>query len=114
MDKLKKIDEILSDDSILEKYIYEIEKNKTQVPANLEKRINLTINKNKKNKYTCIFKIAACLIFSLAICRTDFIKNDNFKKYEFNIKTTNITKNEKISEFCEWLKTPLELEKEEL
>lgn len=113
MNKLEKIDELLRDDIKLEKYINEIEKYQIQSSKNLEEKILSKINKKKKNKYADICKIAACLIFSLAICRTDFIKNDEIVKKEENKPKTTLSINEKISDFCKWATTPIEKEEEE-
>ena len=63
--------------------------------------------------YIDICKIAACLIFSLAICRTDFMKNDEISQYKANKPEKDITITEKLSDFCKWFTTPIEIEKEE-
>ena len=110
MNKLEKINELLLDDSKLEKYINEIEKSKEPETKILEEKIISKINKKKKNKYADICKIAACLIFSLAICRTDFIIDDNVKKYEEDKPKNNITINGKLSDCWKWVTTPIEKE----
>lgn len=111
--KLKEIDQLLNDDVQLEKYINEIQEKQIETPLNLKEKISSKIS--RKNKKFCIdiCKIAACLIFSLAICRTDFIKNDDFKKREPEEVKTTISIDEKISDICKWLTTPLNFEKEE-
>ena len=115
MDKLEKIDQLLHDDINLEKYINNIEKNQThQSTHDLQRKILSKINQKKKNKYADICKIAACLIFSLAVCRTDFIKNDEIKIHKEDEPKTTISINEKLSDFCKWAITPIEKEEEEL
>lgn len=113
MNKLQKIDKILEDKNFLENYISEIEDKQIKVPSNLEQKILSKINKKRKIYYEDICKIVACLIFSLAICRTDFIKNDELSNYEFDKPKASISINEKISDFCKWFTTPLEIEKGE-
>lgn len=117
MSKLENIDNLLKNDGYLEKYISEIEKKEIQSPSDLEQNILSKINRKKKNKYADICKIAACLIFSLAICRTDFIKNDEFTTSKIETKSqskeTSTTINKKISDICKWLTTPIEFEEEE-
>ncbi len=113
MNKIDKINELLQDEIYLEKYINEINKKQIETPSNLKDNIISKVNKKKKIYYVDICKIAACLIFSLAICRTDFIKNDNISKYKEDKETTSISINEKLSDFCKWFTTPLEIEKEE-
>lgn len=112
MNELDRIDKLLQDDISLEKYINEIQEKKVDTPENLKSTIISKINRKKKRKYSDICKIAACLIFSLAVCRMDFVKNDDIKTKEERPKTT-ISINEKLSDFCKWVKTPLEIEKEE-
>lgn len=115
MNKLNKIDELLENENKLEKYINDIEQQTIETPQNLKEKINLKITKKKNKYYTDICKIAACLIFSLAVCRMDFITNDeikNYKKEEDKPKST-ISINEKISNFCKWVTTPIEKEEEE-
>ncbi len=115
MNKLEDIDKILKNDEYLEKYIKHIEKKEIQSPSNLAQNILSKINRKKKNKYADVCKIAACLIFSLAVCRMDFIKNDEMKFYQQEEDTpkTTISINEKISDFCKWATTPIEKEEEE-
>lgn len=113
MNKIDKINELLQDDVYLRDYINEINKKQTEIPSNLEDNIITKVNKKKKIYYVEICKIAACLIFSLAICRTDFIKSDNISKYKEEKEMTSISINEKLSDFCKWFTTPLEIEKEE-
>ena len=43
----------------------------------------------------------------------DFIKNDEILTYEYEKPQKNISISEKISDFCKWFTTPLEIEKEE-
>lgn len=114
MDKLEKIDKLLQDDISLEKYINEIEKVEIQAQSTdkLQRKILSKINKKKKNKYSDICKIAACLIFSLAVCRTDFIKEDNIKTNKNDEPKITISINEKLSDFCKWVITPIEKEEE--
>lgn len=115
MNKFNKIDELLENENELEKYINNIEKQSMETPPNLKEKINIKITKKKNKYYIDICKIAACLIFSLAICRMDFITNDeikNYKKEEDKPKST-IAINEKISDFCKWATTPIEKEEEE-
>lgn len=113
MNKLEKIDKLLNSDFDLENYINELDKTNIDIPTNLKEKIKLKINKKKNIYFADICKIAACLIFSLAICRTDFIKNDNISEYKDEKPKTSISINEKISDFCKWFTTPLEIEKEE-
>lgn len=113
MSKLQEIDKLLNDDINLENYINEIEKQNIQTPSNLQERIVSKINRKRKVRYADICKIAACLIFSLAVCRMDFIKNDEILTYEYEKPQKNISISEKISDFCKWFTTPLEIEKEE-
>ena len=112
-DKLNKIDKLLNDDYYLEEYINKTEENKIDIPSNLNEKILSKIYRKKKVLYMDICKIAACLVFSLVICRTDFIKNDNFSRYKSERPKTTISINEKLSDFCKWFTTPLEIEKEE-
>lgn len=112
MNELEKINKLLQNDINLEKYINEIQEKKVDTPEDLKDKIFSKINQKKKSKYADICKIAACLIFSLAVCRMDFIKNDNITTKEERPKTT-ISINEKLSDFCKWVTTPLEIEKEE-
>lgn len=113
MDKSNKIDELLQNDLKLESYIKEIEKKEIEIPSNLKEKIVSKINRKNKKYYTDICKIAACLIFSLSICKTDFIKNDNISEYKIEKPKTSITINEKLSDFCKWFTTPLEIENKE-
>ena len=113
MNRIDKIDELLQDDIRLEEYINEVNKKLIEIPPNLEESIITKVNKKKKIYYVGICKIAACLIFSLAICRTDFIKSDNISKYKEDKEKTSISINEKLSDFCKWFTTPLEIEEEE-
>lgn len=115
MNKLEKIDELIENDFKLEKYINEIKDKEIKMPEDLEEKVLSKINKKKKNKYADICKIAACLIFSLAVCRMDFIKNDEIKDYqqEEDKPKSTISINEKISDFCKWVTTPIEKEEEE-
>lgn len=111
--KIDKIDRLLENDMDLEKYINKIEKNKIEMPMNLKEKIMSKINKKRKIHYADICKIAACLIFSLAICRTDFIKEDKISNYKREETNTSITINEKLSDFCKWFTTPIEINEEE-
>lgn len=112
MNKMQIIDELLKDDCKLEKYIDDIEKTQIQKPENIDKKILSKINKNKKTKFADICKIAACLVFSLSLCRTDLIKNDDIKIYEEQKTKTSISIqiSEKLSDFCKWAITPIEKE----
>lgn len=114
MNKLEKIDKLIENDFKLEKYINEIQEKKIEIPEDLEEKVLSKINKKKKNKYADICKIAACLIFSLAVCRMDFITNDEIKNYqqEKDKPKSTISINEKISDFCKWATTPIEKEEE--
>lgn len=112
-DKLDKIDKLLNDEIVLQNYINKIEENKIDIPSNLNEKILSKIYRKKKVLYMDICKIAACLVFSLVICRTDFIKNDNISKYKSERPKTTISINEKLSDFCKWFTTPLEIDKEE-
>lgn len=111
--KLEEIDKLLEEDINLENYIKNIEEKQIKTPTELKEKIISKINKKKKVRYIDICKIAACLIFSLTICRTDFIKNDEISKYKENKPKTSITITEKLSDFCKWFTTPIEIEKEE-
>lgn len=113
MDKSNKIDELLQNDLKLENYINQIEKKEIEIPFNLKEKIIAKINRKNKNYYIDICKIAACLIFSLSICKTDFIKNDDISKYKIEKPKTSITVNEKLSDFCKWFTTPIEIENKE-
>lgn len=113
MNKIEKIDKILENNLNLENYINEIEQKQEKMPPNIKETIISKINRKRKIYYTDICKIAACLIFSLAICRTDFIKNDDISKYKDEKPKTSISINEKVSDFCKWFTIPLEIEKEE-
>ncbi len=113
MSKSKDIDKLLNDDINLENYISKIEKEQIEIPSNLQERIISKVNTKKKILYTDICKIAACLIFSLAVCRMDFIKNDEILKQEYEKTQENVSVSQKISDFCKWFTTPLEIEKEE-
>lgn len=114
MKNLDEIDNLLENDFYLENYINEINKKQVKIPADIQKNILLKITKKKRKIHIDICKIVACLIFSLTICRTDFIINDNIAKKEEKEKTkTTISINEKISDFCKWVTTPLEKEEEE-
>lgn len=113
MKKINKIDELLNDDIYLEKYISEINQKQVEIPLDLNQKIMSKVNRKKKKYYTDICKIAACLIFSLVICRTDFIMNDKMSEHKNDKPKTSISINEKLSEFCKWISTPLEIEKEE-
>lgn len=113
MNRIDKIDKLLKNDLDLEAYINEVEEKQIKIPLNLKERIITKINRKRRIYYTDICKIAACLIFSLAICRTDFIKNDDISKYKDKDPKTSISINEKISDFCKWFTVPLEIEKEE-
>lgn len=113
MKNLDEIDKLLEDDFSLENYINKIDKNQIKTPPDLQEKILLKITNKKRKLHIDICKIAACLIFSLAICRTDFIKNDNIQKKEEEKTKTTISINEKISDFCKWVTTPIEKEEEE-
>lgn len=113
MNKIDKIDDLLKNDFNLENYINEIDKKEIKETSNLKEKIITRINRKRKMYYTDICKIAACLIFSLAICRTDFIKNDDISRYKNERPKTNISISEKVSDFCKWFTMPLEIEKEE-
>ncbi len=113
IDKINQIDKLLKEDIIFENYIKKIEKKQIETPVDLKEKIKSKINKKKKVLYIDICKIVACLIFSLAICRTDFIKNDELSQYKANKPKTNITITEKLSDFCKWFTTPIEIDKEE-
>lgn len=113
MSKLKDIDKLLNNDIDFESYINKIEKEQIETPSDLQERIISKINRKKKILYTDICKIAACLIFSLAVCRMDFIKNDEILTKGYEKPQKNISISEKISDFCKWFTTPLEIEKEE-
>lgn len=110
--KLEEIDKLLEEDVNLEIYIKNIEEKQIKTPIELKEKIITKVNKKKRVLYVDICKIVACLIFSLAICRTDFIKNDNILRYKDNKPNTSII-NEKLSDFCKWFTTPTEIEKEE-
>ena len=113
LNKYNKIDKLLENENELERYIRDIEQQKIETPPDLKEKINLKITKKKNKYYVDICKIAACLIFSLAVCRTDFIKNDEIVKKEEQETKTTISISEKISDFCKWAITPIEKEEEE-
>lgn len=114
MNKIEKINQLLSDEKELDAYIENLEKQDVCVPKDLNKNI-LTKVQNKKNRYYMnICKIAACLIFGLAICRTDFIMQDNFvTKQEKQSSSTKIQMQEKFSDVCSFLRTPINIEGKE-
>ncbi len=116
MNNIDKIDKLLKDDISLETYISKIEKDSKDISKDLQQKILSKINKKKKNKYADICKIVACLIFSLAVCRTDFIINDDINIYKEDKQETKVTTkiNEKLSDFCKWVTTPIEKEEEEI
>lgn len=111
--KMREIDEMLENDMLLNNYINKMDNKEFEVPLNLKEKIKFKINKKQKKYFIDICKIAACLIFSLAICRTDFIKNDDFKKKDLQEIKTTISIDEKVSDLCKWLTTPINLNKEE-
>lgn len=111
--KIDKINRLLENDIDLESYINKIEKNKIEIPINLQEKVRSKINRKRKIYYADICKIVACLIFSLAICRTDFIKEDKISNYKHEETKTSIEINEKLSDFCKWFTTPIEINKEE-
>lgn len=113
MNRLNKIDRLLNDESSLDKYINEINQKQIEVPLDLSQNIMTKVNRKKKKYYADICKIAACLIFSLVICRTDFVKYDKMSDYKVEKPKTSISINEKLSDFCKWFTTPLGIEKEE-
>ncbi len=113
MNRLEKIDKLLNNDFDLENYINEIDKVNIDIPRNLKEKIKLKINKKKNIYFADICKIAACLIFSLVICRTDFIRYDKMSDYKVEETKTSISIDEKLSDFYKWFTTPLEIEKEE-
>lgn len=114
MNKIEKINQLLSDERELDAYIENLEKQDVCVPKDLNKNILVKVQ-NKKNKYYMnVCKIAACLIFGLAICRTDFIINDNFDDYQEKESTSSkIEIREKFSDVCSFLRTPINIEGKE-
>lgn len=116
MNRLEKIENLLNDDLELEKYINSLENTNFVIPKDLNKNIKNTIKIKKKIHYLDICKIAACLIFALLICRTDSIKNDILSnyKYEKKYELKDSDFKQKLSDLCSFLKTPLNLEKEEI
>lgn len=113
VEKLNQIDDLLKYDLSFENYVKEIEKKQVDIPSDLSGKILFKINKKKKSRYVDICKIVACLIFSLAICRTDFVKNDEILKCKDDNSRKSIVITERLSDFCKWFTTPIEIEKEE-
>lgn len=114
MNKIEKINQLLSDQKELDTYIEDLEKQDVCVPRELNKNILLKVQRQKNKYYMNICKIAACLIFGLAICRTDFIMKDDFLTYEERQPTsTKLEIQEKVSGVCSFLKTPINIEGKE-
>lgn len=114
MKKIEKIDKLLSDEKELNKYIENLEKQKVCIPKDINNNILNKIKNKKKIKYINICKITACLIFGLAICRTKFITNDNVNIYKEEKSTTSKTTiQEKFSDMCSFLNTPINKERNE-
>lgn len=111
--KVSKIGELLKQDINMEDYIKEIEERQIIIPIDLKEKIMIKVNKKKRVRYIDICKIVACLVFSLAICRTDFIRNDEISKYKEYKPKSSIVITEKLSDFCKWFTTPIGIEKEE-
>ena len=113
MKKIDRINELLNDDLKLEKYLQNLDKKEIDIPSKLNNSILNKVNTRKKLYYFNILKIAACLIFTLAICRTDFIKNDNLVINKYEKKQEYSKFQEKVSDICVFLRTPLNIERKE-
>ena len=112
MNRIEKINKLLSDEKELYIYIENLEKRNFSIPRDLNKNILLKVQKYKNKYYINICKIAACLILGLAICRTDFIVQDDFITCEE--RQTISTKKEiqeKFRDICNFLKTPINIER---
>lgn len=111
--KIQKIDKLLEDDSLLEKYINDIEVTQISYPDKLEDKILSKVNKKKQIKYTSILKMAACMILALILCQTDFIKNANFanKQENYQVAQKQSYLDEKVNQFSNFFMKPIILEK---
>ena len=109
MNDVNKIEKLLSDEKYLNKYIDNISNKQIEIPADLKENISSKIYRKKKKFYLDICKIAACLIFSLAICQSDFITNDKLGEYtKKEIKQENTYVKEKISDICDIFTKPID------
>lgn len=114
MKEIKRIDQLLSDENELENYLASLEKQDVCVPQDLKKNIFIKIKNQKRKNDMNICKIAACLIFGLVICRTEFITQDNFNTYQEKEKVeSRIEIQEKFSDLCSFLRTPIKQEGKE-
>ncbi|MCX8074457.1 MAG: hypothetical protein N2749_02585 [Clostridia bacterium] len=95
--KIQKIELILKDDTMLDKYINDIDKNEITIPKGINDRILSQIKKqevnkkeaiNSKSKYYNILKVAACTAFAILIWETNLstglTKKDDFR-HKLNI-----------------------------
>lgn len=116
MKEIEKINQLLSDENKFESYIENLEKQDVCVPKDLNKNIFEKVQNHKKKYYMNICKIAACLIFGLAVCRTDFIMQDDFVlRKEKQTLSAKVQIQEKFSDVCSFLRTPINIEgKEEI
>lgn len=116
MKEIEKINKLLSDEDELGQYIQNLEKRDVCVPQDLKRNILIKVKNQKRKYYMNICKIAACLIFGLVVCRTDFIIQDNFNTYEEREKKeSRVEIQEKFSDVCSFLRTPVNQEgKEEI
>ncbi len=64
---IKRIDEILNDDEVFEKYICQMENSNLDIPETLNKKILEKVKGRKKNIYLDIVKVAACTILAISI-----------------------------------------------
>lgn len=114
MNKIEKIDQLLSDEKELDAYIENLEKQDVCVPKDLNKNILFKVQRHKNRYYMNICKIAACLIFGLAVCRTDFMMQDDFINYEEKQTISTRTEiQEKFSGVCSFLRTQINIEGKE-
>lgn len=114
MKKINRIDQLLSDENELENYLASVEEQEICVPQDLKKNIFIKVNNQKKKNYMNICKIAACLIFGLVVCRTEFITQDNFNTYQEREEIeSRVEIQEKFSDLCSFLRTPIKQEGKE-
>ena len=92
----------------------QITRGKQKLKEILRKERYFMKNNQKKKNYMNICKIAACLIFGLVVCRTEFITQDNFNTYQEREEIeSRVEIQEKFSDLCSFLRTPIKQEGKE-
>jgi len=95
LERIQRIEQLLTDDDALSQYLDGLEKTELPVPERVMEGIHYRVQRKRRRLVLDIAKVAACLVLSLSVANAEFvISGEEGKLTEFTQEVE-----EKISDF---------------